>query len=51
MVGEVQKFERDGKLSKENLDKALYGLYQLNSTFNEEITSSFEFKSRYEALS
>jgi hypothetical protein len=29
----------------------LYGLYQLNSTFNEEITSNFEFKSRYETLS
>lgn len=38
-------------MSKENLDKALYGLYQLNSTFNEEVTSNFEFKSRYEALS
>ncbi len=30
---------------------SIFSLYQLNTTFNTEISSSFEFKSKYETLS
>ena len=48
---EIEKFEKDEKLSLENLDKSIYSLYQINSTFNSEISNNFEFRSKYEALS
>lgn len=37
-------------MSSDNLNQALFSLYQMNSTLNQDLTTSFEFKSKYEDL-
>ncbi len=48
---EIERFEKDGKLTLDNLNKSIYSLYQLNSTFNTEVAHHFEYRSKFEALS
>lgn len=37
-------------MSSDNLNQALFSFYQMNSTLNQDLTTSFEFKSKYEDL-
>lgn len=37
-------------MSSDNLNQALFSLYQMNSTLNQDLTTNFEFKSKYEDL-
>ena len=38
-------------MSLENLNKSIYSLYQVNSTFNTDVSADFEYRSKYETLS
>jgi hypothetical protein len=48
---EIERFEKDGRLSLDHLNRSIYSLYQLNSTFNSEVAQDFEYRSKFEALS
>lgn len=37
-------------MSRDNLNKTIFSLYQMNSTFNQDLSTSFEYKSKYDDL-
>ncbi len=37
-------------MSRDNLNKTIFSLYQMNSTFNQDLSTIFEYKSKYDDL-
>lgn len=37
-------------MSRDNLNKMIFSLYQMNSTFNQDLSTIFEYKSKYDDL-
>lgn len=37
-------------MSKDKMNQAIFSLYQMNSTFNPDLSTTFEYKSKYEDL-
>jgi len=37
-------------MSKDKMNQAIFSLYQMNSTFNPDLSTTFEYKPKYEDL-